>query len=155
MASTPHYPTRRLELQGETGAELLQAMLGSGRCFWQDKDRAPLALGDPRPAGIEWALGEDGYQRLAFVTDEPASEILPLAPPWYLDADKGVLRAAAAAVVHQPWPRSCAARPRSTPRRPAHWRRAWNCCRPGSRCHDPVSCGSRRPPSMPLCLSSP
>jgi hypothetical protein len=88
MASTPHYPTRRLELQGETGAELLQAMLGSGRCFWQDKDRAPLALGDPRPAGIEWALGEDGYQRLVFVTDEPTSEILPLAPPWYLDADR-------------------------------------------------------------------
>ena len=80
---------RELALSGELGARVLEAMLGTGRCHWRDKDMPALALGRPRPAACHWRLADDGRQWLAFDATPPIAFTLAVAPPWYVDPDAG------------------------------------------------------------------
>jgi SNF2 family DNA or RNA helicase len=75
-------------LHGPDGAELLAAMLATGRCHWGEANGPCLAAGAPRTARPTWtAPDERGRQRPVLEVDPPASELLPLTPPWYLDLD--------------------------------------------------------------------
>ncbi len=71
-------------LHGTEGARLLQDILATGNCHWQDKDSLPLTLGEPRLAHLEWVMDSDGTQCLQS-RGESIDTLLPLAPPWYLD----------------------------------------------------------------------
>ncbi|MGH8460153.1 MAG: SNF2-related protein [Stenotrophobium sp.] len=77
------------ELQGRAGAHLLHLLLDSGRCYWEKLDGPPLRLGAMRNAEPQWFPAEDGSQRLGLKTTPPASGLLALAPPWYVDAASG------------------------------------------------------------------
>ena len=74
-------------LEGAEGAELLREILATGRCYWRPggKQNSNLKLGTPRPAQPIWKVGERGFQSAAFQIEPPASKVLPLTPPWYLD----------------------------------------------------------------------
>ena len=78
-ASAPHH------LKGDSGAQLLQDMVASGRCHWLDKDTPPLTLGDARQTTLSWHTDKRGDQRPTLETDPPATRWLPVSPPWYLD----------------------------------------------------------------------
>ncbi len=96
-------------LQGHEGARLLQDLLATGACHWQDKDSPPLSVGEPRHAHLEWVVDNTGTQRLQG-TGEGIDALLPLEPPWYLDctrhqcgpAQTGLPNALAAAMLASP-----------------------------------------------------
>ncbi|MHA1569781.1 MAG: DEAD/DEAH box helicase, partial [Alphaproteobacteria bacterium] len=75
-------------LRGPDGAELLGAMLATGRCHWGEANGPCLSQGEPRPARPTWTTPDErGRQRPVLEVDPLASELLPLTPPWYLDLD--------------------------------------------------------------------
>ena len=75
-----------LVLSGTEGVRLLRMMLATGRCHWLEADTPPLAEGGPRAASAAWCHDEDGRQRLIFQTSTTELAVLPLDPPWYVDA---------------------------------------------------------------------
>lgn len=76
-----------IRLRPEWGAELLPALLATGRCHWRAPDAPPLRLGASRPGVFVWEDVADGSQRLVLRV-EWAQRLLPLTPPWYLDGDE-------------------------------------------------------------------
>jgi superfamily II DNA or RNA helicase len=76
-------------LHGAESGELLAEILVTGRCHWRDKDTPALVPGAMRPGRLEWAVDETGRQKLVIVAEPPASDILPVAPPYYLDTGSG------------------------------------------------------------------
>ena len=76
-------------LEGETGTQIFRAVLATGRCHWGDTGSASLSEGPPRNGKVTWTIGESGAQRVVFAAQPAAERILPLAPPWYVDATTG------------------------------------------------------------------
>ena len=74
-------------LQGEPGAEILRAVLATGRCHWAHAESLPLREAPARKGKANWAISDAGRQRVVFETVPDAKVILPLAPPWYVDAN--------------------------------------------------------------------
>ncbi|HEY7758083.1 MAG TPA: DEAD/DEAH box helicase [Burkholderiales bacterium] len=75
-------------LEGEAAAQVLRAMLATGRCHYASDENPALREGAPRPATAEWAMRPDGSQQLRFRTEPAADAIVPLAPPWYVDLQR-------------------------------------------------------------------
>ena len=73
-------------LRGESSAEILRAVLATGRCHWAHTESLPLREGPARKARATWAISDSGTQRVVFETEPGAKVILPLSPPWYVDA---------------------------------------------------------------------
>src|SRR5882672_5115649 len=65
-------------LQGESGAEILRAMLATGRCHWAHTETLPLREGPARRGRATWAISDSGTQRVVFETEPGAKVILPL-----------------------------------------------------------------------------
>src|SRR5439155_1241221 len=76
-----------LFLEGVAGAGLLKEVLATGRCHWRGsgKQHPLLALGPARSARPAWIADAHGRQRPGFHVTPPVTNLLPLAPPWYLD----------------------------------------------------------------------
>ena len=74
-------------LAGAEGAALLEEILRTGRCHWRGtgKKHSPLVLGAPRLAKLEWQANDQGMQSPGLDVTPRPTQILPLAPPWYLD----------------------------------------------------------------------
>jgi superfamily II DNA or RNA helicase len=64
---------------------LMQTLIGTGRCHWQDINSAPLALGPARQGRFDWRLDKDGNQAVEAVVAEGTAEILRCVAPWYVD----------------------------------------------------------------------
>lgn len=75
-------------LSGISGAEILQAVLETGRCHWQDTRSPALRPAAARAAAIEWEVDDVGAQHLVLRTHPPLSSFLPLAPPHYIDLER-------------------------------------------------------------------
>ena len=69
------------------GAEALQRMAESGRLCRKD-DYAPLLLAPTRPATVSWRASGDGRRLPVLNPKPPASMVVPLALPWYVDLDR-------------------------------------------------------------------
>jgi superfamily II DNA or RNA helicase len=67
---------------------VMQRILATGRCRWQDVASPPLALGPARPGRLCWRLGEDGRQNVGIADDEGALVGLPCISPWYVDPER-------------------------------------------------------------------
>ena len=80
-------------IEGETSAAVFQELVATGRCQLAGPSarRRLLALGPPRPAKPEWKTDAKGWQLPTFTVTPPATEILPLVPPWYYDEEKGLV----------------------------------------------------------------
>jgi superfamily II DNA or RNA helicase len=76
-------------LQGDSGAEVLRAMLATGRCHWAHTQTLPLREGPARRGTATWAISDSGTQRAIFETEPAATVILPVSPPWYVDTQSG------------------------------------------------------------------
>ncbi|MCP5198711.1 MAG: DEAD/DEAH box helicase [Gammaproteobacteria bacterium] len=74
-------------LGGRPGALALQAMLESGRCYWQEAGETPLGLAPPRRLILQWEDAGSGDQIRLAAEVEGDPLVLPTEPPWYLDPD--------------------------------------------------------------------
>jgi len=73
-------------LAGSAGAHVLARMLATGRCHWQSKDTPALAPGNPRGGAPAWRADDEGRQHVICADTEAVDTVLPLGPPWYVDA---------------------------------------------------------------------
>jgi len=80
LAAEGPYP-----LEGRLGAELLQALLQTGRTYWGQIDGEPLTLSANKPPRCEWQLLANGDQRLSFGLSQGLRVLPLLSPCWYLD----------------------------------------------------------------------
>jgi len=78
---------RAFGLGPQNGEEVLKLMAQSGRLFLRD-DFSPLSLGAARPATVDWHDDNAGRQRLVLSAQPPASQIVPLPAPWYVDVGR-------------------------------------------------------------------
>ena len=62
-------------------------MLRTGRLF-PESDFTPLMQAETRPACVSWRLDVNGRQRPCLKPTPPASLVVPLQPPWYIDLDE-------------------------------------------------------------------
>jgi SNF2 family DNA or RNA helicase len=79
----------RFTLGGAEAAAVLRAMLTTGRCHLARFDSPPLAVGAARTAQARWEMQPDASQRVGWSVTPPAEVVLPLAPPWYVDPERG------------------------------------------------------------------
>ncbi|MHB8254632.1 MAG: DEAD/DEAH box helicase [Acidiferrobacter sp.] len=75
------------EWGNEDGVRLWRDIIATQRCHWENRNTPALSEGPPRASHFRWALQKDGTQTL-HATD--VTLVLPLATPWYLDADTRV-----------------------------------------------------------------
>jgi superfamily II DNA or RNA helicase len=85
----PYFAETKYPLVGDTGQDLLERILRTGRGRWQRADGLALVSGPPRSGQPTWVTDSDGTQHLTFALNEVADVTLPLAPPWYLDTLTG------------------------------------------------------------------
>ncbi|MBX3748395.1 MAG: DEAD/DEAH box helicase [Verrucomicrobiae bacterium] len=76
-----------IHLDETHGADLLPHLLATGRCHWIELTQPPLQSAKPRPAQPTWSRDPNGCLRTSFSITPPASDILPLAPPWFVDVE--------------------------------------------------------------------
>lgn len=84
-----YFPYATYPIQDETGRELLERILRTGRAHWQATDGMALTLAPSRAGEPVWIAEPDGTQRFRFTLEEPADVVWPLEPPWYLDTRTG------------------------------------------------------------------
>ncbi|WP_018264059.1 DEAD/DEAH box helicase [Methylobacterium sp. WSM2598] len=77
------------DLSHDSGAEVLAAVLATGRARWQDVNGPLLAPGPPRTGRITWQ-GQDDALRPWLDLDGPG-EVLTAAPPVYVDLAAGLV----------------------------------------------------------------
>ncbi|MCK2127602.1 DEAD/DEAH box helicase [Thauera aromatica] len=75
-----------LPLEGRNSEALMARLLDSGRLHFPTLDTPALEAGGPRPGRADWRLTEDGLRAPTVCVDPPAELVLPLLPPWYVDA---------------------------------------------------------------------
>jgi superfamily II DNA or RNA helicase len=73
-------------LSSETGAEVLELVLATGRCRWQTLHGPEMALGEPRRGRIGWTILDNGAQK-PLVSVEGGGIAVCLIPPWYVDGE--------------------------------------------------------------------
>ncbi|MBX3515985.1 MAG: SWIM zinc finger family protein [Rhodospirillales bacterium] len=76
-------------LSGETGAEVLELVLATGRCRWQSPDGPVMRAGEPRRGGLSWTMMDSGAQK-PVVSVEGGGSAVCVVPPWYVDAAAAV-----------------------------------------------------------------
>ncbi len=87
LESGKSQPGGNYELHGAAGVTTLEALLETGRCFWENTNGTPLMRGEPLISPLAWELEADGSQTVCASHSSPGTRLLPLAPPWYLDPD--------------------------------------------------------------------
>ena len=72
---------------GEEGEALMQALLQTGRAYWEDIDTPPLVAADPAQGRFAWR--EIGAEQVLGVETESGRWLIPLPvnPPWYVDTE--------------------------------------------------------------------
>ena len=80
---------RAFGLGPKHGAEILQRMVASHRLYPEDDLGLPLVAGAARPASVGWQIDSQGFQRPLLKPEPPATMIIGVDPPWYLDLEEG------------------------------------------------------------------
>ncbi len=77
-------------LEGAQSAAMLETMLLTGRCFFEDIQwGTPLSLGPARRLEFEWQANDFGYQRPLWRIIPEADTLLSVSPTWYFDENEG------------------------------------------------------------------
>ena len=72
-------------LDGKHSAELMAALLASGRAHYDRLAGPVLSAGEPRPGTPDWTLTADGLRAPTLKIEPAADHVLPLLPLWYVD----------------------------------------------------------------------
>jgi superfamily II DNA or RNA helicase len=84
----PDPATARPGLNGEDSSGLFERIVSTGRSYFESTEAGgPLRRGEPRSILFSWRLDRYGRQWPAWQITPPASQLLPLSEPWYLDRE--------------------------------------------------------------------
>ncbi len=75
-----------LPLEGRNSGELMHKLLASARLHFATLASPLLSLGEPRAGTPDWTLTAEGLRAPVLKIEPAADRILPLLPPWYVDA---------------------------------------------------------------------
>lgn len=75
----------QFELQNEEDSVLLEKIIATGHCYWQNTSTAALTLGEKKSARLNWTIDEEGLQHVVCYVDDKPMAVLPLSIPWYVD----------------------------------------------------------------------
>ncbi len=73
-------------LEGKHSAELMAALLASGRTHYEGLAHPVLGAGEPRAGTPDWVLTADGLRAPVLKLEPAADHVLPLLPLWYVDS---------------------------------------------------------------------
>jgi SNF2 family DNA or RNA helicase len=76
-------------LEGPQSSKWLEAMLNTGRCFWENAPNQPMIMGDAKALELSWVLLPNAYQTLQLSIDNAAADIFILDQPWYINKANG------------------------------------------------------------------
>ncbi|MBK1716161.1 SNF2-related protein [Thiocystis violacea] len=79
----------RARLDEYTGADVLRAIVLSGRGYHVQPDGPALRYAGPLPGRLAWHLDQDARMRVALESERSGLRLLALTPPWYLDPESG------------------------------------------------------------------
>ena len=85
LSSSVDYYTEQALLRGTQGATLLEALLETGKCYWEGVDNPVLSLGDTAKLKLKWQKLKSGDLQLQLRLDRPGCEIIAFQPWYYLD----------------------------------------------------------------------
>ncbi len=71
------------------GADILHLIVRTGCGYWRDTDGPALRWSGPLAGRLAWQLADDARLHVVLEVDRPRLELLPVAPPWYLDPESG------------------------------------------------------------------
>ena len=74
-----------LPLAGRNSQALVEALLESGRCHFEDLMNPALKPGAARSGRLEWLTTTDGRRAPALRVEPQAELVMPLVPPWYVE----------------------------------------------------------------------
>jgi superfamily II DNA or RNA helicase len=80
------------QLAGETGEQVLQWAIESGRLYLRGDGATPLSLGEPCHLDLGWTIGPDGSQRFGVRGDDRHLQVFVLDRIWCCDADAAEIR---------------------------------------------------------------
>jgi len=76
-------------LQGQTGYDVLQLLLQSDRCYWQDETTPRMFSGSPRAGELYWEIQPDASQRIEASGIGDDCILVNVEPPCYIDLTSG------------------------------------------------------------------
>lgn len=78
-------------LKGPGWSRMLEAVLATGRCYYEQVESTslPLRLGESRTIAWRWRVDDHGRQHAQWFTVPAADTYLAQSPPWYLDSQTG------------------------------------------------------------------
>ncbi|MFV0278009.1 MAG: SNF2-related protein, partial [Parahaliea sp.] len=87
----PHAPATPIpRLDGAQAAALLEGVIATGRCYFEEVNRGSrLVPGPARQLCFHWRVDEFGRQRTQWRITPTADVLLPLSAPWYVDSSNG------------------------------------------------------------------
>ena len=76
-------------LADEIGADVLRAIVLTGRGHLRNPEAPALRLASPLAGKLVWRLGREARLRVVLESDRLGLEAIPVTPPWYLDPATG------------------------------------------------------------------
>ncbi|WP_405420634.1 SNF2-related protein [Marinobacter flavimaris] len=73
------------KIEDYTGASFLDAVIETGRLFWESTENPPLTRGGPLRATFEWMALPNNHWQLALSSLPDSIVLAPTDPPWYID----------------------------------------------------------------------
>nr|MBX2824690.1 SWIM zinc finger family protein [Gammaproteobacteria bacterium] len=87
LACRDRFNYKPLSIEGNLGIPLLQKLIQSHRCYWQDNRDKPVDEGNSRELTLGW-LNDNGqdYSLEATLADKASGwQLIPASEPWYID----------------------------------------------------------------------
>jgi len=79
--------TNHSVLTGPDSAQLLAALVATGRCHYHESNTPKLSMAEPRTLDLSWSTDAHGSQRIQWSITPSSGLLLPLSEPCYLDTD--------------------------------------------------------------------
>lgn len=87
LACRDRFNYKPLSIEGNLGIPLLQKLVQSRRCYWQDDRDKPLSEGSSRELSLNWLSDKDqDYSLEATLANKVSGwQLIPASEPWYID----------------------------------------------------------------------
>jgi superfamily II DNA or RNA helicase len=83
-------PEGTLGISPRMPAEMIERLVATGRCHWDNAEGHALSAGPRRRAELAWCIDEEGTQTIRITGDATVNAVIASTPLWYVDAEAGL-----------------------------------------------------------------